>query len=120
MASKSPIARRSRSPRGGKEAPYETQEIRLANGALVYIKVPPSLSKGQPVPTDFSSVVGTIEGISSSLIDVWKKIKPSKATVEFGLQLEGGSGQVLALFANAKTTAHITVTLEWGGADATT
>jgi ribosomal protein L21E len=115
MASKSPVARRSRSARGGEEGPYETQEIRLENGAVVYVKVPPSLSKGRPVPTDFSSVVGTIEGISGSLIAVWKKIKPSKATVEFGLQLEGGSGQVLALFANAKTTAHITVTLEWAG-----
>jgi hypothetical protein len=98
--------------------PYHTQKLTLPNGAAVYVKVEPAMSKGRPVPTDFSSVSGTIEGIATSVIAVWNKVKPSKATVEFGLELEGGTGGVLALFADAKSSAHLTVTLEWDAATA--
>jgi hypothetical protein len=113
MAPKSPAKGSSASQPGTQLIPYEAQEIRLANGAVVYVKAARSLRKGAPVPTDFSSVSATIEGVSQSVIDIWKKVKPSKATVEFGLELEGGSGTVVAMFASAKTKAHITVTLEW-------
>lgn len=62
---------------------------------------------------DFSQVTDAIEGIAQSITKVWDHVKPQKATVEFGLQIEVSSGGVVKIALDAKGTAHITVTLEW-------
>ncbi len=89
----------------------------LPNNAVVYLKAArvPAKYKAllETTPSDFGEVAATIEGISQSVIAAWRKVKPSTATLEFGLELEGGTGKLVALLAAGKATAHLTVTLEW-------
>lgn len=63
----------------------------------------------------FEGVSDAIEGIAKSLTRTMEKVKPRKATVEFGLELAVESGKLTALLVKGSGTASLTVTLEWGG-----
>lgn len=97
-------------------APLSARAIRLDNGAVVYIRSSAARSLTL-IPTDFSAVSPVVEGIASAFVETWKRIKPNKASVEFGLQLEAGTGKLISIFADGKGTAHLTVTLEWAASE---
>ena len=60
-----------------------------------------------------SSVAGSIEKVSSAVLEAVKKAGPQRAEVEltFGLAIE--AGQLVALLGKAKGEASIRVLLEW-------
>jgi hypothetical protein len=93
--------------------------LRLPNNAVVHLSVPAAIRSIQPLantPTDFGEIASTLEGITNSIVAVWEKVKPSKATVDFGLKLEGGSGKIVSLLTEAKAAAHLTIKIEWSQA----
>jgi hypothetical protein len=61
----------------------------------------------------FSDLTNSIEGIASSLIETVKKVGPSKATVEFGVEAAVESGKLVALLCSGDATANLKITLEW-------
>jgi len=62
----------------------------------------------------FTDVTEALEGIAQSITAVWEKVKPSKASVEFGIQIGIESGKITAMFVKGTGSADLKVTMEWG------
>ncbi len=93
-------------------------KVTLDNGTAIYVQA--QVVKGEEdiasLSASFEKVTQAIEGIAQSLTTAWEKAKPSRASVEFGIEFAYEAGQVLAMFVDGSTTASMKVTLEWGQA----
>lgn len=97
------------------ETRTEVIKAELANGTIVYIQVTALGGEeevGFTLPS-FKEVTNAIEGIAESLVMTWKKVKPKKASVEFGLEVGLESGQLTALLVKGTGTTNFKITLEW-------
>lgn len=56
-----------------------------------------------------------IEEITDQLNATLSKVKPRKATIEFGLEVAVEAGGLTALIVKGSGTANVKITLEWGG-----
>jgi hypothetical protein len=65
----------------------------------------------------FDGVRDTVQAIAGQLGQVWEKVKPAEATVEFGLSLTAKAGKLTGLLVDADGTATLTVTLTWKSPD---
>lgn len=87
-----------------------------AGGAQFYVEVSDA---GGPTtvrdtgPLSFDGVRATVEGIATELAQVWQKVKPSEASVTFGLKLTAKSGKLTGLVVEGGGEASLTVTLTW-------
>jgi hypothetical protein len=61
----------------------------------------------------FKEVTETIEKVSQAVIATLHKVNPSKASVEFGVEVGIESGGVTALLVKGTSTGNLKVTLEW-------
>jgi hypothetical protein len=61
----------------------------------------------------FEEVNKTILAISKELSKTLAAAKPSKATVEFGIELQKESGQLLAQIIQGSSKVNLKITLEW-------
>lgn len=61
----------------------------------------------------FDGVRATIEAIATELAQVWEKVSPSEATVEFGLNLTAKSGRLTGLVVEGGADASLKITLTW-------
>jgi len=61
----------------------------------------------------FDGVRDTVEAVAGQLAQVWEKVKPSEARVEFGLALTARAGKLTGLLVDADGTASLTVALTW-------
>jgi hypothetical protein len=89
----------------------------LENGAVLYIEATPLGGEqliGAGVPHAFKEVLDVIEGLSQSLLTSLEKVKPHKASVEFGLEIASESGSLTSLLVKGSGNANLKVTLEWG------
>ncbi|MBK7540427.1 MAG: hypothetical protein IPP10_08955 [Candidatus Competibacteraceae bacterium] len=90
--------------------------VRLANGTQ--IRVAATILGGHKdvaiKPLSFDEIADTIEGIAGSLNAALQKVKPKKASVEFGLEVAVESGALTALLVKGTGTATLKITLEWG------
>ena len=90
--------------------------VRLANGTQ--IRVAATLLGGDEdvaiKPLSFDEIADTIEGIAGSLNAALQKVKPKKASVEFGLEVAVESGALTALLVKGTDMATLKITLEWG------
>ena len=75
---------------------------------------------GEVVEGDVSAVLdhlqevkNAIEGISQTVKSSLDKAKPSKASVQFGLELGYESGQLTAMIVKGQGKANLNITLEW-------
>jgi hypothetical protein len=64
----------------------------------------------------FKQVTDTVERIAKETITTLQKVRPDKATVEFGIEVGIESGALTACLVKGTGTAHLTVTLEWNKA----
>jgi len=91
-------------------------KVTLDNGTVIYVQA--RVVKGEEdivsLTGSFEKVTQAIEGIAQSLTAAWEKAKPSRASVEFGVEFAYEAGQVLAMFVDGSTTASMKITLEWG------
>ncbi len=93
-------------------------EATLANGATISIAAT-SLGGEADVARAIPSFVGVtqaVEGIAGELKASLDRVKPRRASLEFGLEVAVEAGQLTALLVKGSGTAHLTVTLEWGDA----
>jgi hypothetical protein len=88
-----------------------------AGGAEFYVEL---ADGGGPAPIrddggvlDFAGVRATVEGIAGELAQAWEKVKPSEASVAFGLKLTAKSGKLTGLVVEGGAEATIAVTLVW-------
>lgn len=94
----------------------EIIKAQLANGASIHIEAT-SLGGEEDVAfihPSFKEVTDAIEGITESVIATMQKVKPKKATVEFGLEVALEAGQLTALLVKGTGSSSLKITLEWG------
>lgn len=90
-------------------------EVKLPDGSIIHVQAI-DLGGEQKIAfktPELTTLVPRIEGIARTLAEVWKKVKPQKATVEFALQLAVESGQLTALLMQGSTEANLKICLEW-------
>ncbi len=63
---------------------------------------------------DMENIAALITKVGKPLKDAWASVQPNRASIEFGLALEGGSGLLTAFLVNGKAAAHLTITMNWG------
>jgi hypothetical protein len=66
------------------------------------------------LPPAFDEISTTIEGIAKTVVTTLRKIRPSKGTVEFGLQIAVEAGHLTTLLVKGSGAASLKITLEWG------
>jgi hypothetical protein len=66
----------------------------------------------------FDGVRDTIEAVSAQLSQVWDRVTPAAASVEFGLSLTAKAGKLTGLLVDADGSASLKVTLTWKPAGA--
>ena len=94
----------------------EIIKTELPNGAYIHIQT--TILDGEEevaftLPS-FREVTAAIEGIAESMITTLQKVKPQKASVEFGLEVALEAGQLTALLVKGSGTSNLKITLEWG------
>jgi hypothetical protein len=94
----------------------ERRLVRAAGGAEFYVEMTdaggPAAIRGDGI-FSFDGVRSTVEAIATELAQVWDKVKPSEATVEFGLNLTAKSGKLTGLVVEGGGEASLKITLTW-------
>lgn len=89
-------------------------EVQFANGATAYVESAVYGEENVSLrPLEFDKLVDAIEGISLTVLSAVRKVRPTKATVEFGIEVGAESGQLTALIVKGTGKANLTITLEW-------
>ncbi|WP_165975485.1 CU044_2847 family protein [Actinomadura rubrisoli] len=94
-------------------------EITLPNGQMMMASVTRRDPGGGPQdvgfgrPKSFDAVTETLQGIGIAIIGALDNVKPSRASVEFGLELAVKGGKLVSVFVDADTKASLKVVLEW-------
>lgn len=93
------------------------QRLVSAGDAQFYVEV---VEGGGPAPIgddggplSFDGVRATVEGIATEMAQVWQRVRPSEASVEFGLKVTAKSGKLTGLLVEGGGEATLTVTLTW-------
>lgn len=98
----------------------ETEIIKaeLGNGTIVYVMATVLGGDEEVAFTmpSFKQVTNAIEGIAESIVTTLRKVKPHKASVEFGLEVAFEAGELTALLVKGSGTSNLKITLEWGEA----
>jgi hypothetical protein len=95
----------------------ENIKVKLDDNTVIHIQATPLggaekvASHGLP---SFREVTDSIEGIASAMVTTLQKVKPTYASVEFGLEIGVESGQLTALLVKGTGTANLKITLSWG------
>ncbi len=98
------------------EPNIEIIKAKLENGAIVHVEAR-SLGGQEEVAftvLPFEGVTDAIESIAASIVTTLEKVKPKKASVEFGIEVALESGQLTALLVKGSGTSNLKITLEWG------
>ncbi len=93
----------------------ETIPVELADGVIMNVEAT-VLSGEEDVAFDvlsFENVTTAIERIAAAVIVPLRKVKPHKASVEFGLEVALEAGKLTTLLTQSSTTANLKITLEW-------
>jgi hypothetical protein len=95
---------------------------KLANGQVVQLEVAVRGANSEEDAAEydvaseifsFDEVTGAIEEIAKTMTGTIAKVKPRKATVEFGLGVALEAGKLTALLVKGSGTASVKITLEW-------
>lgn len=94
----------------------EIVKAELADGTIIHIQ---ATALGGEERVDFAilpfkELTDAIEGIAKSVVATLEKVKPRRASVEFGLEVGIESGKLTALIVKGSGTANLKITLEWG------
>ncbi len=61
----------------------------------------------------FDGVRDTIEAVAGQLSAAWDQVKPSEATVVFGLSFSAKTGKLTGMIVDGAAASSLTVTLTW-------
>ena|SRR5947209_5113129 len=98
------------------ETRTEIIQAQLANGTVIDIQATVLGGEEEVAFTlpSFKAVTEAIEGIAESVVTSLQRVKPRKASVEFGLEVAFESGQLTALLMKGSGTSNLKIILEWG------
>lgn len=94
----------------------EAYPAKLPNNMVVLVQPVNAGGREQVVSGDlsFEGVTDAVQGIAQSIVAIWEKVKPDRATVEFGVQIALQSGKLTAMFVQGSGSADLRITMEWG------
>lgn len=100
-----------------------TLPIKLPNGTVVYVEASPLRSavekdvsfRRAEEALEIGNIQAAIEGISEMVVTAVQKVAPTKASVEFGIEVAVEPGKVTALWVKGSGKANLKITLEWAG-----
>jgi hypothetical protein len=84
--------------------------------AIFYVEVVDGGGAGPVGATDALSLDGvrdTVEAIAAEFTEVWNRVKPTEASIEFGLALTAKSGKLTGLLVEGSGSASLKVTMAW-------
>jgi Trypsin-co-occurring domain 1 len=101
------------------EAQEETQHVGsiLEDGTSIAIETGTIKKGGDEIisePLPFKQITDSIESISKAVLTTLQRVKPQKASVEFGIEIGAEEGQFLAIIVRGEGKANMRITLEWG------
>ncbi|MGB5968208.1 MAG: CU044_2847 family protein [Spirulinaceae cyanobacterium] len=89
--------------------------VELSNGTKINVEVTPIGDQQVAFETlPFKQVNKAIEAITQELAQTINKVRPSKASVKFGLEISLESGQLTTMLVKGSGKANLEITLEWG------
>jgi hypothetical protein len=105
----------SRSDRAGARRRLIETTLPSGQSMLVWATIAPSTEEQDiaALDYDFQPVLDTMGHLAGALRQSLSTLLPSKATVEFGVDIAAESGKLTALLVGGSAAAHVTVTLEW-------
>jgi len=107
--------------------------VTLESGSVIRIQARPVESEvnsvvvpvGEEVESDVSlnlrplrEVADSIEEIARTIKTALDKVKPSKASVEFGVEFAVEAGQLTAMIVSGGSTASLKICMEWSDSTA--
>lgn len=82
-------------------------EVEVARTGRENVSAMPSGTKS------FQPVVDSMQAIASAVNDSLERIKPTKASVKYGLKIGIEQGSLMAAIVKGKGDANLEITLEW-------
>ena len=95
-------------------APGKRVKVDLGEGVTAFVEVADArgeVATGSTLP--FDQVLATVRAISNSLNDTLRQVRPNKASITYGLELEVENGSLMAAIVRGKGKANLEITLEW-------
>ncbi|UQU68187.1 hypothetical protein COUCH_18720 [Couchioplanes caeruleus] len=92
-----------------------TTSLRIDETTVIQVETPAGAREediAHRIPA-FDGFTEALSKIATSVRAGLDRVQPSRATVEFGLDVSMESGQATALIVKGTGSAHVTVTLEW-------
>ena len=89
--------------------------VQLPSGTTIQVEAINLLSE-QDISSQilaFDGITSVIEEISANITEALSKARPTKANVEFGLQVAVEAGKLTALLVKGSGTATLKISLEW-------
>ena len=97
----------------------ELVQVQLPNGAAVHLEA--TVAEGEEDeadvlfrPPSFEDLLAAVEGMAGALASALEKIRPRKASIEFGVEANLQSGLLTAVIVQGTGKANLKITLEWG------
>ena len=96
--------------------------VKLPNGAMIHIEATRFATQNEVDVVDVRELVEkgvlepltqALEGIAEWIDTTLNKVRPKKASVEFGMEIGFAAGQLTALLAKGSTKANLKIRLEW-------
>lgn len=85
--------------------------LKVSDDITIYVE---SLEGEQQISKgDWKEFIEPIEPVVSSIKGMLMRVKPQKATVEFGVQLGLESGKLTSCIVKGSTNANMKIVLEW-------
>ena len=94
-------------------------KVDMGEGRLVTMEVRnvnPERPVGIADVLSFDGVAASIEAVAGRVTAALDRVKPDKASVEFGVDVGVEAGMLTGLIAKGTGSATLKVTLEWSGA----
>jgi len=105
------------------ESKVKTVPLMLPNGVEIRVQAnAPDDEEADVSYSDFTEALrlddlqGAIEGIAQMVKEAMDKIAPSKASVEFAIELSIESGKLTALWVKGAGKANLKIAMEWSRA----
>jgi hypothetical protein len=87
-----------------------------ASGVDFYVEVvdgPGPQTVGLDRVLSFDGVRDTVRAVAEQLNEAWEAVRPSEASVEFGLALTAKAGKLTGLLVDVDGNASLKITLTW-------
>ncbi|MGK7956352.1 MAG: CU044_2847 family protein [Crocosphaera sp.] len=94
----------------------EIETLKLSNGTEIKVEAinfGGETRVGVDDVLNFEEVTDAIEAIATSITTTLNKVKPKKASVEFGVKVGVESGKLTTLLVKGSGEANLKITLEW-------